>query len=531
MRAQPGPLRAVTTWKLWRCLFALCLAVGLVLAPVQAGREGWGPQTASAGFFNTELELFEEVLDLVTEKYVYPPDYRKIFAGAIDQMLETVPAEGLILRDHGSGKTLKSHDHKLTYYLNYSRKDNLNATRNVYRFLLRHLPAKVKETDLERAAIFGLMDSLDEYSLYMDPEEFENSMRDTEGQYGGLGMVITMEDYQLTVVKTMKNSPAARAGLQKGDIITHVDGEPVKGLHIQELARRLRGYPNTQVRIQIHRPKTGSDLHFVMTREIISIETVQWRWLPERTAYIKISSFSKQTNEQLEEVLTEARKKKVGAFILDLRDNPGGLLKQSVLVASHFLAPGKRVVYTRGRHRRDTQEYEALFEDSFHRLPVAVLLNHHSASAAEIVAGSLRDSGKAILIGENSYGKGSVQTIFRMSDGSGLRLTTSKYYTPSGTDISEHGIEPEIHIERDLVPAPPEARETGSRKGRTPSPKKQLVVKESELTQYLKARGIEPSEDLDPLAHFARIVLKGSRTATRSHALARARELVREMHY
>ena len=510
---------------------ALLVAAGLIAFPYTLAPNGLSPSRAEAGFFSHELEVFNEVLELVAEKYVYPPDYRKLFGGVMEGMLATVPENQLKVEDHNDGKTLTHGSDKLTYHLGFSRQDNLNATQKVFRFLLKHFPEEVKEAKLETNAIHGIMSSLDAYSLYMDPEEFENSMRDTEGQYGGLGMVITMEDLKLTILKTMKNSPAERAGLLPGDIITHVDGEELKEMQIQELAAKLRGYPDTQVNIQTLRPKTGEKKRHTLTREIINIESVQFKWLPDNTAYIKISSFSKQTNDQLEEALEEGRKRGMKAVILDLRYNPGGLLNQSVLVASHFLEQGRLIVYTRGRHVRDSQEYDAVYEESLPKTPLAVLINHHSASASEIVAGSLRDSGKAILIGENTYGKGSVQTIFKMSDGSGLRLTTSKYFTPSGIDITLQGITPEILIERDLPPEPGETALSSE-----PEPRKEtlppdiLRVKESEIQQYLKDQGISPDRELDSQVHLARFVLKNSRPA-KSHTLARARELVRQMHY
>ncbi len=510
---------------------AFTLVVATVLTPFKLERAGLTPAQAQASFFNKELEIFEEVLDLVADKYVYPPDYRKLFGSVINAMLSMPPEEALKIEEHGDGKSITSGNKKLTYHLNYSYADNLRSARKVFRFLLKQHPDSIKEDQLETIAIHGIMSSLDAYSLYMNPEDFENSMRDTEGQYGGLGMVITLEDLKLTIVKTMKGSPAEEAGLLPGDVITHVDGEEIKGMQIQELAGKLRGLPDTQVKIQTLRPETGEKSSFNMTRRVIHIESVEFKWLKDDTAYIKITSFSKHTNEQLEAALEKATEKGMRALVLDLRSNPGGLLNQSVLVASHFLEEGRLIVYTRGRHVRDSQEYDAMYSESLHNLPVAVLINGHSASASEIVAGSLRDSGKAILIGENSYGKGSVQTIFRMSDGSGLRLTTSKYFTPSGIDITEQGITPEIRIEKDLPPdpkeKPPTKKPDTKRKFRGQEP---LTVKESEIRQYLKTKGVSPNRELDSQVHLARIVLKNSKP-TRSHTLAKARKLVQDMHF
>ena len=389
---------------------------------------------------------------------------------------------------------------------------------------------KVTKKDLEKAGIDGLMGSLDPYSLYMDEEEFEASMRDTEGQYGGVGMVITLVDNRLTVVRVIKNSPSARAGILPQDIITRVDKQEIKGMQIHELAAKLRGYPNTQVNIDVFRPSTKVTQLTTLTREIISIETVQYKYLGDHTGYISISSFSKQTNDQLEDAFEKAEKDGVQAFVLDLRDNPGGLLSQSVKVASHFLEEGLLIVYTQGRNRNDTQRYDSVYDDRWSKKPLAVLINSHSASASEIVSGSLKDAGKALILGERSYGKGSVQTIFRMSDSSGLRLTTSKYYTPSGIDITIHGIVPEIQIERDITGLLNDAPSSKAKDAKAPVVKP-IIVKESELLKFLKKRKETVTDDTDLLVAFAKMAINNPPQPTKSHALAKARELAEDMHH
>ncbi len=300
-------------------------------------------------------------------------------------------------------------------------------------------------------------------------------------------------------------------------------------MEIHELAEMLRGYPNTKVTLTLLRPGDGRERTYTLTREIISIETIQYKRMANRVGYIRISSFSKQTNEQLKDALTRAKRDRVKAFILDLRDNPGGLLNQSVKVASHFLFRGRLIVYTQGRHKSDYKEYRAQYKNSLLHMPVVVLINRHSASASEIVAGALRESGKALIIGENSYGKGSVQTIFRISDGSGLRLTTSKYYTPSGIDINQHGIVPEIKIVKDSASGegePPGAGEPG----RETAPSIQL--KESELFKFLEENGTQLNpEDKDPGRLFAHLLLKNVTVANKKQTLAKAREIAANIHY
>jgi carboxyl-terminal processing protease len=487
-------------------------------------------QPAHAGFFDDDLDVFDEVLELVADNYVYPPDFKKLFTAAIDAMVKTAEKENLSVTSVYSGKTLETHGKKFSYRLSFNKDENMLALRGVYDFVSQEFKGKISKKDLEKAGIDGLMNSLDPYSLYMDKEEFEASMRDTEGQYGGVGMVITLVDNKLTVVRILKNSPSDRAGILPKDIITRVDGQEIKGMQIHELAAKLRGYPNTQVNIDVYRPSTKVTQLTKLTREIISIETVQYKYLGDQTGYISISSFSKQTNDQLEAALEKGEQDGVQAFILDLRNNPGGLLSQSVKVASHFLEEGQLVVYTQGRDRNDTQQYESVYDDRWSKKPLAVLINSHSASASEIVSGSLKDAGKALM--ERSYGKGSVQTIFRMSDSSGLRLTTSKYYTPSGIDITINGIAPEIQIERDITGLPNDDDTPSAKSKDAKAPVvKPIIVKESEVQEFLKKRGETLKDDTDPLVAFAKLAINNPPQPTKSHALAKARELAETMHH
>ena len=209
------------------------------------------------------------------------------------------------------------------------------------------------------------MGSLDPYSKYMDADSFNKSMRDTEGKYGGLGMIITMKDNRLYVVKTIKNSPARRAGIQPDDIFEKVNGTNIEKTQISELADKLRGQPGTEVTVTLYRPSEKKKYSHTLNREIISIETVEYQTLKNSVGSIKITSFSKQTNDQLKEALTKAKQDKVKGFILDLRDNPGGLLEQSVKIASHFLYRNRLVVYTQGREQTDRDEYRAQYQNTF----------------------------------------------------------------------------------------------------------------------------------------------------------------------
>ncbi|MFQ5442997.1 MAG: S41 family peptidase, partial [Nitrospinales bacterium] len=262
------------------------------------------------------------------------------------------------------------------------------------------------------------------------------------------------------------------------------------------------------------------------------VETVTYKNIGDRIAWIKIGSFSKPTNDQLKEAFAQGRRDGIKSIILDLRDNPGGLLDQSVKVASHFLEKNRLVVYTQGRDKRDRQEFLALYDSALKNIPLVLLINQHSASASEIVAGSLRDSGRAMVIGQNSYGKGSVQTIFRISDGSGLRLTTSKYYTPSGIDISVEKIVPEIKIIPEMLEKKESSlQEESTRPEEKPKRTALITLKESEVKRYLQKKGLVIDRENDPTLLLAHQILMRTNLAGKQHTLAKAREIASRIHF
>ena len=480
--------------------------------------------TAHAGFFNHDLETFEEIIELVSEKYVYSPDHKKLFSAAIEKMVKTTDSANVTTNPSGSTITFNNKSKK--YFLNYDMRHDLDALKKVYYFLHDQSSKSLSKDDLEVAAIRGIMGSLDTYSQYLEKSAFEKSMRDTEGKYGGLGMVITMKDKRLFVVNTMDDSPAKEAGIQSDDSFIQVNGKEIKELDIQELANLLRGYPETQVTLTLYRSSEKKEYTHTLTRRIIHVNTVEYEPLENHIGYLKISSFSKLTEKQLKKYLKQAKLEGVTGFILDLRGNPGGLLNQSVKVASHFLFKGKMVVYTQGRSEDDYREYRSLYKESLIKMPVVVLINQHSASASEIVAGALRDSGNALLIGESSYGKGSVQTIFRVSDGSGLKLTTSKYFTPAGADITKNGIIPEINIINDLI-----KEETPTLKKNSSSSDTFLSLKASSLKKLFQKQGLELNKTRDATIELARRILKNSHTASKKRSMEKAREIAASINY
>jgi carboxyl-terminal processing protease len=504
-------------WILMPAIIALLLAASV---------SSWNQlsSTAHAGFFDNDLETFEEIIELVSEKYVFSPDHKKLFSAAIEKMVKA--ANSANVTTNPSGSTITFNNKSKHYFLNYDMRHDLDALQEVYYFLHEHSNKSLSKNDLEVAAIRGIMGSLDTYSQYLDESAFEQSMRDTEGKYGGLGMVITMKDNRLFVVKIMDDSPAKDAGIQSEDSFLRINGKEVKGLDIQELAGLLRGYPETQVTLTLYRSSEKKEYTHTLTRRIILVNTVEYESLENHIGYFKISSFSKLTEKQLKKYLKQAKLEGVTGFILDLRGNPGGLLNQSVKVASHFLFKGRMVVYTQGRSEDDYREYRSLYKDSLYKMPVVVLINQYSASASEIVAGALRDSGNALLIGENSYGKGSVQTIFRVSDGSGVRLTTSKYYTPAGADITKNGISPEIDIINDLI-----KEEALTVKRKSSSSGTHLRLKASSLKKFFEKQGFKINKTRDATIELARRILKNSHTANKKKSMGKAREIAASINY
>jgi carboxyl-terminal processing protease len=528
--------------RLLGCIGAFLLTVLFVIPSGNSRVENVLIPDAHAGFFNKDLELFDEVIDLIADKYVYPPNFKRLFAAAIDEMLATAGQDRLNVVKTSTGQMIKGNKYEIQYNLNYDQAHDLASFKRVYYFLLDESNEKYSKEELETAAVIGIMNSLDPYSQFLDKSSFDKSMRDTEGKYGGLGMIVTQKDGQLMVVRTMKNGPAHRAGILPNDIFSRVNGRELTGMEIHDLAEILRGYPNTKVTMSLKRPLETEVRTYTLTREIISIETVEYQTLDKGIGYIKINSFSKQTNDQLKDSLAQAKVDGVKAFILDLRGNPGGLLNQSVKVASHFLYRNRMIVYTQGRKKSDYKEYRAKYKNSLLHMPVVILINRHSASASEIVAGALRDSGKALIIGENSYGKGSVQTIFRISNGSGLRLTTSKYFTPSGIDITEHGIVPEIKIVKEISPEDtigPESIILGEKGLRTPSIRlqtadlekffKDIDGKDTAKPVRVEQAGVEMTTDIN--LRFAHMLLDNLTIANKKQTLDKAREIAANIHY
>jgi carboxyl-terminal processing protease len=327
----------------------------------------------------------------------------------------------------------------------------LNLFGDVYERVKNDYVRETKDAELVEDAINGMLSGLDPHSSYLNPKNFSDMQVTTRGEYGGLGLEVTMEDGLVKVITPMDGTPAARAGIKTGDLIATIDGMSIQGLTLSEAVDKMRGPINSQIKIQVLRKGEKKPLEFVITRAVILVESVRFKAEGD-IAVIRITTFTEQTEEGLEKAVQQTKAKignRLKGVILDLRNNPGGLLDQAITVSDSFLDSGE-VVSTRGRRASDTQRYNARSGQLFANLPVVVLINQGSASASEIVAGALQDHRRARIVGTRSFGKGSVQTVIPLSGGidGALRLTTAKYYTPSGRSIQATGIDPDILVEQ-----------------------------------------------------------------------------------
>ena len=301
--------------------------------------------------------------------------------------------------------------------------------------------------ELIYGALRGMLQSLDPHSQFMDEEAFTAMKEDTAGKFGGLGITIGIKDAVLTVIAPMEDTPAFRAGLLSGDKIMEINGDSTEGLALEDAVKKLRGDPGTQVKVKIFRPRTQLVKEFELERAVINVPSIKdTRVLDGGIGYVRMLQFGEETAADLQAALDTLKEQKVRALVLDLRSNPGGLLTAAVDVAQKFLKRGQLIVFTRGRDNRMERAYYARARETFPAVPMAVLINGFSASASEIVAGALQDNKRAILLGEKSFGKGSVQSVLPQEGGTAIRLTTAKYYTPSERVIHEVGIEPDVVV-------------------------------------------------------------------------------------
>jgi carboxyl-terminal processing protease len=311
---------------------------------------------------------------------------------------------------------------------------------------------KPEDPKLIEAAINGMLTALDPHSAYLNPKHFRDMQVQTRGEFGGLGIEVTMENGVVKVVSPIEDTPAARAGLMSGDLITHLDKEQILGLTLQEAVEKMRGPVNSPITLTIVRKGAEDPFEVKVVRDVIHINPVKYSAEGEDVGYIRLTTFNEQTTANLQKAVEDLKKQlgpKLKGYIVDLRNNPGGLLDQAISVSDAFLDQGA-IVLTRGRNLEETQRSNARPGDITDRQKLVVLINGGSASASEIVAGALQDHHRATVIGTRSFGKGSVQTIIPLGSNGALRLTTARYYTPSGRSIQAKGIDPEILVEEEL---------------------------------------------------------------------------------
>ncbi|MBI5485508.1 MAG: S41 family peptidase [Deltaproteobacteria bacterium] len=341
----------------------------------------------------------------------------------------------------------------------------------------------VEEVDTKKlvyGAINGMLTSLDPHSSFMPPDTYKEMKIDTKGTFGGLGIEISIKDGVLTVISPIEDTPAFKAGIKSGDQILKIDDKFTKDLNINDAVKRMRGLKGTKVTLTIMREGFDKPREFPLVRDIIQVKSVKSRLMEGGYAYVRIAQFQEKTDDDLSKALSslsEQNKGELKGLVLDMRNDPGGLLDQAVRVSDHFIPEGQMIVYTEGREKDSKMQFTAKKGSKEPNYPIVVLINGGSASASEIVAGALQDHKRAIIMGTQSFGKGSVQTIIPLSDDSGLRLTTARYYTPKGRSIQAKGITPDIVVERVELPKEPAGK------------KDSLHLREKDLENHFESEG------------------------------------------
>ncbi|MDC0031173.1 S41 family peptidase [Candidatus Pelagibacter sp.] len=333
-----------------------------------------------------------------------------------------------------------------SFAVNETIYDKIDLFSEVLKKINKEYVDEVNQNKIMDSAINGVLQSLDPYSAYMSPEMFESMQTETSGEFGGLGIEVGMEAGVVKVITPIDNSPASRVGVKAGDYIVKINEIQVQGKSLTEAVELMRGPVGSDIQITIRRRGVKKALTFIITREIIEVQSVKFKTINDNIGYIRLTSFNENSSSQIKNKIKEInKKKKIKGFILDLRNNPGGLLSQAIKISDFFLNSGE-IVSTKSRKKSENRKWFAKKGDVIEGKPLIVLTNYGSASASEIVAGALKDHKRAIIIGENSYGKGSVQSIIPLKNNGAIRLTISKYYLPSGKSISEVGVTPDIEI-------------------------------------------------------------------------------------
>jgi len=360
--------------------------------------------------------------------------------------------------------------------------DDLRAFTRALELIRSNYVEEPASKDLIQGAIRGMVSSLDPHSSYMSERAYKEINMDIKGEFQGVGIQIGIKNQQLTVIAPIEDTPADRAGIAAGDKILKINDEWTKDMSIEDAVDRMRGPKNTQVRLLIHREGWDKPKDFTITRDVIKVQSVKSRMLDGDIGYVKIIQFQGKTAQDVDKAMKKLEEKGMKRLVLDMRNNPGGLLDSSLDVSSLFLPKDKLVVYIQGRKKEDRKDFLAEGNIAVRDYPVVVLVNTGSASASEIVAGALQDSKRAVIIGTQTFGKGSVQTVFPLDGNTGMRLTTAKYYTPSGRSIQNVGIAPDIEVK---LPKIKEVKD-----GETAH----VIIREKDLDRHLKNDTVKEPE-------------------------------------
>lgn len=355
--------------------------------------------------------------------------------------------------------------------------EDLRTFTEVFTTIKKSYVEDINPRELIRSAIKGMINSLDPHSAYLTPEAYKEFQTETKGEFGGIGIQIGIKEGILTVIAPIEDTPAWKAGIKAGDKIIKIDGQPTKDMNINDAVSKMRGPKGKPVTLTIQRDEWKEPKDITIVRDIIKIKSVKYKMIDNEIGYIKLTQFQEGTAQDLANALQNLKESGMRSLILDLRNNPGGLLQSAVDVSEQFLPPKHLVVSIQGRIGEKMQYYTEQLRPSYTEIPIIVLVNQGSASASEIVAGALQDWGRALILGVQTFGKGSVQSLIPLSDGSALKLTTAKYYTPKGKKIHAVGIMPDIVVKLE------------SKNG-----KEVPVIREKDLEQHLRGEKVEPQE-------------------------------------
>jgi len=424
----------------------LALALGACAAPAR------GPAAAPA-----PADLWPEVFAVVEANYVEVPDFAAMRLGALRALEQEVP--GGAFRVSGDQATaavtyeVPGRAAETTVFVGRGR-DGVARDVRAAIAMARQLAPALSASTLDHLALKKALASLDPHSGYLDPEAYRETRAETSGSFGGIGIEIAIRNDEVAVIAPLEATPAWRAGIRAGDRIVRIAGAPTKGLSLGDVVRRLRGPKGSVVTITVARDGVPAPLEVSLTRDIITVQSVQVQEIEPGLAYVRVRQFQERTARDLEAGLEPLRKSgRLAGLVLDLRNNPGGLLTAGVEVAERFLADGRLIVSTEGRAPSQRMRFVAHGARPLVDVPLVVLVNRGSASAAEIVAAAIQDHGRGILVGQTTFGKGSVQTIIPLTGGSGLRLTTAHYFTPRGRSIQGQGVRPDVALEEPAATA------------------------------------------------------------------------------